>query len=65
MAVKDGTMSGKDRAHLERTGPTTNVRNDQYDGRCTDEKLSSSDGHRLDDRDEWNLGRVWRRRERE
>ena len=61
MAVKDGTTSGKDRAHRERTGSSTRVRNDQYEGRTTDADLSSSDGKCLGERDEWNLERVSRR----
>jgi len=60
MAVKDGSTGGKDAAYRH-SGSTTRVHNDQYDGRTTDEDLSSSDGKCLAERNEWNLERVSRR----
>lgn len=60
MAVNNGTSGGKDAAYRA-SGSSTNVRNDQYDGRLTDEDLSDSDGKCLGERREWNLARVARR----
>jgi len=63
MAVRDNS-GGKDEAYRH-SGRSTNVRNDQYDGRTTDEDLSSSDGKCLGEREEWAYDKVERRRERD
>ena len=60
MAVKNGTSGGKDEAYRH-SGTTTKVRNDQYDGRTTDEDLSESDGKCLGERAEWDLAKVSKR----
>jgi len=60
MAVTERTSGGKDAAYRH-CGPTTKVRNDQYDGRTSDADLSDSDGKCLGERDEWNLAKVARR----
>ncbi len=59
MAVKyrDGGGCVKDEAARHSRA----VKNDLYTGRTTDADLASSDGQRLEDRDEWNMSKVSRR----
>jgi hypothetical protein len=60
MAVNQRSYGGKDAAYRY-SGPSTDVHNDQYDGRVSDADLSDSDSKCLGERDEWNLAKVSRR----
>jgi hypothetical protein len=60
MAVKERTGAGKDAAFL-RSEREWHRKNDQYDGRTTDEDLAYCDGYPLAEREEWDMKKVARR----